>query len=156
MKPVADNTIVNAYYIHFYYFLSCIPINGRVLKLEGRFVTRELDTFDSHKITRFVPVDDCHRDCIRNNTRVPGELCEESLYDNYEEADQALLDRLHSSEGTLQNTIDQINQNISRRSEEIETAKADQAANKISNQSRTQALLDQERYELTAELACPN
>lgn len=32
MKPIADDVIVNAYYIHFDYFLSCIPINGKILK----------------------------------------------------------------------------------------------------------------------------
>jgi hypothetical protein len=117
MKPIAHNTIVSAYYIHFDYFLSCIPVNGRILKLEGRFVTREVCTFISYNITRFVPVDDCHRDCIRNNTRVPGELCVESLYDNYEAANQALLEKLRSSENTLQDIIGQINENISRTSE---------------------------------------
>jgi hypothetical protein len=118
MKPVVDNTIVNAYYIYFDYFLSCIPVNGKILKLEGRFVTREVGTFYPYNITRFVPVDDCHRNCIRNNTRVPGEVCEESLYDNYEAANQALLKKLRSSEDILQDIIDQINQNISRTSEE--------------------------------------
>ena len=154
MKPVANNIIVNVYYIHFDYILSCIPVNGRILKLEGRFVTREVCTFFSYNITRFVPVDDCYRDSIRNNTRIPGELCEESLYDNYEEATQALLEKLHSSKDTLQAIIDQINQNISRTSEKLEMAKADQAADKILNKLRTQALLDQERYEMTAEAAC--
>jgi hypothetical protein len=91
MKPVADNTIATAHYIYFDYFLSCIPVNGRKLKLEGRFVTREVCTFFPYNITRFLPVDDCHRDRIRNNARVPGELCEESLYKNYEAANQALL-----------------------------------------------------------------
>jgi hypothetical protein len=118
MKPVADNTIVSAYYIHFDYFLSCIPFNGRILKLEGRFVTREVCTFFSYSITRFVPIDDCHRDCIRNNTRVPGELCEEALYDNRKSAKQAPIEKLRGSEKNLQDTIDQINQNISRTSEE--------------------------------------
>ena len=114
MKPVADNTIVSAYYIHFDYFLSCIPVNGRILKLEGRFVTREICTFFSYNITRFVPVDDCNRNCIRNNSRVPAELCEESLYENYEAANQALLEKLRNSENTLERIIGQINQNISR------------------------------------------
>jgi hypothetical protein len=91
MEPVADNTIATTYNIYFDYFLPCIPVNGRILKLGGRFVTREVCTFFSYNITRFLPVDDCHRDRIRNNTRVPGELCEESLYKNYEAASQALL-----------------------------------------------------------------
>jgi hypothetical protein len=42
MKPIADDVIVNACYIDFDYFLSCIPINGKILKLEGSFVTREV------------------------------------------------------------------------------------------------------------------
>ena len=77
MKPIADDVIVNAYYIHFDYFLSCIPISGKVLKLEGSFVTRKVYTVYSYNITRFVPTDACHQDCIRNNNiRVPGEMCE--------------------------------------------------------------------------------
>ena len=111
MKPIADDVIVNAYYIHFDYFLSCIPISGKVLKLEGSFVTREVNT--SYNITRFVPTDACHQDCIRNNNvRVPGEMCEESLYDNCEEANQGLVVKLHGSRGTLQDIVDQIDQNI--------------------------------------------
>ena len=113
MKPIADELIVNAYYIHFYYFLSCIPINGKILKLEGSFVTREVHTVYSYNITRFVPTDACHKDCIRNNKiRVPGEMCEESLYENYEKANQGLVDKLHGSRDTLQDIIDQISQNI--------------------------------------------
>jgi hypothetical protein len=42
MKHNADDVIVNTYYIHFDYFLSCIPIGGKILKLEGSFVTREV------------------------------------------------------------------------------------------------------------------
>jgi hypothetical protein len=96
MKPIADELIVNAYYIHFYYFLSCVPINGKILKLEGSFVTRKVDTFESYNITRFVPTDACHKDYIRNNKiRIPGEMCEESLYENYEKANQVLVDKLH-------------------------------------------------------------
>jgi hypothetical protein len=34
-EPVADNTIATAYYIYFDYFLPCIPVNGRILKLGG-------------------------------------------------------------------------------------------------------------------------
>jgi hypothetical protein len=127
MKPIADDVIVNAYYIHFDYFLSCIPINGKILKLEGSFVTREFDTFYSYNITRFVPTEACHKDCMRNNKiRVPGEMCEESLSDNYEKAKQILVDKLHSSRDTLQDIIDQIDQNIGslpelpQTSEEIE------------------------------------
>jgi len=44
--------------------------------------------------------------------RVPGEMCEESLYDNYEEANQGLIDKLHGSRDTLQGIVDQIDQNI--------------------------------------------
>jgi hypothetical protein len=62
----------------------------------GSFVTREDDNFFSYNITRFIPTDACHKDSIRNNKiRVPGEMCEESLYDNYEKANQnigSLLD----------------------------------------------------------------
>jgi hypothetical protein len=113
MKPIADDIIVNFYYIHFDYFLSCIPINGKILKLEGSFVTREVSTFGSYNITRFVPTDACHQGCIRNNKiRVPGEMCEESLYDNYEKANQGLVDRLYGSRDTLQDIINQIDQNI--------------------------------------------
>ena len=113
MKPIADELIVNAYYIHFDYFLSCIPINGKILKLEGSFVTRKVDTFESYNITRFVPTDACHKDCIRNNKiRIPGEMCEESLYENYEKANQVLVDKLHGSRDTLQDITDQIDQNI--------------------------------------------
>jgi hypothetical protein len=50
MKPIADDVIVNAYHIHFDYFLSCVPINGKILKLEGSFVTREVCTFYSYNI----------------------------------------------------------------------------------------------------------
>jgi len=108
MKPIADDIIVNAYYIHFDYFLSCIPISGSVLKLEGSFITRKVYTSYSYNITRFVPTDACHQDCIRNNNiRVPGEMCEESLYDNYEEANQGLVDKLHGSRDTLQDIVDQ-------------------------------------------------
>jgi hypothetical protein len=113
MKPIANDVIVKSYYIHFDYFLSCIPINGKILTLEGSFVTREADNFFSYNITRFIPTDACHKDCIRNNkTRVPGEMCEESLYDNYEKANQGLLDKLRSSRDSLQDIIDQIDQNI--------------------------------------------
>src|ERR1700757_3089509 len=115
MKPIADDVIVNAYYIHFYYFLSCTPISGKVLKLEGSFVTRKYYTVYSYNITRFVPTDACHQDCIRNNNiRVPGEMCEESLYDNYEEANQVLVDKLHGSRDTLQDIVDQIDQSSGR------------------------------------------
>ena len=108
MKPIADDVIVNAYYIHFDYFLSCIPMSGKVLKLEGSFVTRKVYTLYSYNITRFVPTDACHQDCIRNNNiRVPGEMCEESLYDNYEDANQGLVDKLHGSRDTLQDIVDQ-------------------------------------------------
>src|ERR1700730_12748619 len=115
MKHIADDVIVNAYYIHFDYFISCIPISGKVLKLKGSFVTRKVYTLYSYKITRFVPTDACHQDCIRNNNiRVPGEMCEESLYDNYEEANQGLVlvDKLNGSRDTLQDIVDQIDQNI--------------------------------------------
>ena len=113
MKPIADDVIVNAYYIHFDYFLSCIPISGKVLKLEGSFVTRKYYTVYSYNITRFVPTDACHQDCIRNNNiRVPGEMCEESLYDNYQGANQGLVNKLHGSRDTLQDIVDQIDQNI--------------------------------------------
>jgi hypothetical protein len=126
MKPIADDVIVNAYYIHYYYFLSCIPINGKVVKLEGSFVTREVDTFLSYNITRFVPTDACHQDCNRNyKIRIPGEMCEESLYDNYEKANQGLISKLHGSRETLQSIINQIDQNMGspelpQTSEEIE------------------------------------
>jgi hypothetical protein len=40
-----------------------------------------------------------------NNIRVPGEMCEESLYDNYEKANQGLVDKLHGSRDTLQDII---------------------------------------------------
>jgi hypothetical protein len=113
MKPIADEVIVNAYYIHFDYFFSCIPINGKILKLEGSFVTRKVNTFEWYNIRRFVPTDACHQDCMRNNNiRVPGEMCEESLYDNYEKANQGLVYKLHGSRETLQGIIDQIDQNI--------------------------------------------
>ena len=73
MKPIADDVIVNAYYIHFDYFHSCILISGKVLKLEGSFVTRKVYTLYSYNITRFVPTEACHQDRIRNNNiRVPG------------------------------------------------------------------------------------
>ena len=118
MKSIVDNVIVNAYYIHFDYFLCCIPISGKVLKLEGSFITRKVYTSYSYNITRFVPTDACHQDCIRNNNmRVPGEMCEESLYDNYEEANQGLIDKLHGSRDTLQGIVDQIDQNIGSLSE---------------------------------------
>ena len=124
MKPIANDVIVNAYYIHFDYFLSCIPISGKVLKLEGSFATRKVYTLYSYNITRFVPTDACHQDCIRNNNiRVPGEMCEESLYDNYEEANQGLVDKLHSSRNTLQDIIDQIDQNIGSLPELPQTSK---------------------------------
>jgi len=29
MKPIADDVIVNPYYIHFYYFLSFVPIDDK-------------------------------------------------------------------------------------------------------------------------------
>ena len=113
MKPIADDVIVNAYYIHFDYFLSCIPISGKVLKLEGSFVTRKVYTVYSYNITRFVPTDACHQDCIRNNNiRVLGEMCEESLYDNYQGANQGLVNKLHGSRDTLQDIVDQIDQNV--------------------------------------------
>ena len=65
------------------------PISGKIIKLEGSFVTRKVYTVYSYNITRFVPTDACYQDCIRNdNIRVPGEMCEESLYHNYEEANQ--------------------------------------------------------------------
>ena len=113
MKPIADDVIVNTYYIHFDYFLSCIPISGKVVKLEGSFVTRKVYTLYSYNITRFVPTEACYQDCIRNNNiRVPGEMCEESLYDNYEEANQGLVDKLHGSRDSLQDIVDQIDQNI--------------------------------------------
>jgi hypothetical protein len=109
MKPIADDVIVNAYYIHFDYFLSCIPISGKVLKLEGSFVTRIVYTLYSYNITRLVPTEACYQDCIRNsNIRVPGETCEEYLYDNYEEANQGLVDKLYAS----RDIVDQIDQNI--------------------------------------------
>ena len=95
--------------------LYLLPISGKVLKLEGSFVTRKVYTLYSYKITRFVPTDACHQDCIRNNNiRVPGEMCEESLYDNYEEANQGLVlvDKLNGSRDTLQDIVDQIDQNI--------------------------------------------
>jgi len=124
MKPIADDVIVNAYYIHYYYFLSCIPINGKVLKLEGSFVTREVGTFFSYNITRFVPTDACHQDCNRNNKfRIPGEMCEESLYDNCEKANQGLINKLHGSRETLQGIIDQIDQNIGSLPELPQTSK---------------------------------
>jgi hypothetical protein len=124
MKPIADDVIVNAYYIHFDYFLSCIPINGKILKLEGSFVTREVCTFYSYNITRFVPTDACHQDCFRNNKiRVPGEMCQESLYDNYEKANQGLIDKLYSSRNTLQDIINQIDQNIGSLPELPQTSK---------------------------------
>ena len=124
MKPIADDVIVNAYYIHFDYFLSCIPINGKILKLEGSFVSREVCTFVTYNITRFVPTDACHQDCMRNKKiRVPGEMCEESLYDNYEKANQELVDKLHGSRDTLQDIIDEIDQNIGSLPELPQTAK---------------------------------
>jgi hypothetical protein len=133
MKPIADDVIVNAYYIHFDYFLSCIPINGKILKLEGSFVTREFDTFYSYNITRFVPTDACHKDCMRNNKiRVPGEMCEESLSDNYEKAKQILVDKLHGSRDTLQDIIDQIDQNIGSLPELPQTSKIDRKASQVS------------------------
>jgi|SRR5271166_3035277 len=124
MKSIEDDVIVSAYYIHFDYFLSCIPINGKILKLEGSFVTREVCTFYSYNITRFVPTDACHQDCFRNNNiRVPREMCEESLYDNYEKANQELIDKLHSSRDTLQDIINQIDQNIASLPELPQTSK---------------------------------
>ena len=41
-------------------------------------------------------------------------MCEESLYDNYEEANQGLVlvDKLNGSRDTLQDIVDQIDQNI--------------------------------------------
>jgi hypothetical protein len=123
MKPIADDVIVNPYYIHLDYFLSCIPINGKILKLEGSFVTREVYTFYSCNITRFVPTDACHQDCIRkNNVRVPGEMCEESLYENYEKANQGLVDKLHGSRDTLQDIIAKIDKNIESFSELPQTS----------------------------------
>jgi hypothetical protein len=124
MKPIAEDVIVNAYYIHFDYLLSCIPINGKILKLEGSFVIREVYASRSYNITRFVPTDACHQDCMRNNNiRVSGEMCEESLYDNYEKANQGLVDKLHGSRDTLQDIIDQIDQNIGSLPELSQTSK---------------------------------
>src|SRR6266404_8725724 len=100
MKPIADDVIVNAYYIHFDYFLSCIPISGKVVKLEGSFVTRKVYTLYSYNITKFAPTEACYQDCIRNNNI------------NYEEANQGLVDKLHDSRDTLQDIVDQIDQNI--------------------------------------------
>jgi hypothetical protein len=124
MKPIADDVIVNAYYIHLDYFLSCIPINGNIIKLEGSFVTRQVDTSFPYNITRFVPTDACYQDCFRNNNiRVPREMCEESLYDNYEKANQGLVDKLHGSRDKLQDIIDQIDQNIGSVPELPQTSK---------------------------------
>jgi hypothetical protein len=39
-------------------------------------------------------------------------MCDESLYDNYEKANQALINKLYGSRDTLQDIIDQIDQNI--------------------------------------------
>jgi hypothetical protein len=39
-------------------------------------------------------------------------MCEESLYDNYDKANQGLINKLHGSRETLQGIIDQIDQNI--------------------------------------------
>ena len=65
------------------------------IKTRGSFVTRKVYTLYSYKITRFVPTDACHQGCIRNNNiRLPGEMCEESLYDNYAEANQGLVERI--------------------------------------------------------------
>jgi hypothetical protein len=44
-------------------------------------------------------------------------MCEESLYDNYEEASQGLVDKLHGSRDTLQGIVDQIDTNIGSLSE---------------------------------------
>ena len=133
MKPIVDDVIVNAYYIHFDYFLSCIPISGKVLKLEGSFITRKVYTSYSYNITRFVPTDACHQDCIRNNNmRVPGEMCEESLYDNYEEANQGLVDKLHGSRDTLQDIVDQIDQNIGSLPEASASIRRDRPAGQVS------------------------
>src|ERR1700730_12437772 len=83
------------------------------IKTRGSFVTRKVYTLYSYKITRLVPTDACYQDCIRNNNiRVLGEMCEESLYDNYEEANQGLVDKLNGSRDTLQDIADQIDQNI--------------------------------------------
>jgi hypothetical protein len=124
MKPIAEDVIVNAYYIHFDYLLSCIPINGKILKLEGSFVIREVYASRSYNITRFVPTAACHQDCMRNNNiRVSGEMCEESLYDNYEKTNQGLVDKLHGSRDTLQDIIDQIDQNIGSLPELSQTSK---------------------------------
>jgi hypothetical protein len=112
MKATADDVMVNVYYIHLDYFLSCIPINGTILKLEGSFVIREVCTFYSYNITRFVPAEDCYQNCVRNNTRIPGELCEESIYGNYEQANKILVKKLQGSRDTLQDVIDQIDQNV--------------------------------------------
>ena len=133
MKHIADDVIVNAYYIHFDYFISCIPISGKVLKLEGSFITRKVYTSYSYNITRFVPTDACHQDCIRNNNmRVPGEMCEESLYDNYEKANQGLADKLHSSRDTLQDIVDQIDQNIGSLPELRQSIRRDRPAGQVS------------------------
>jgi hypothetical protein len=50
-------------------------------------------------------------------------MCEESLYDNYEEANQGLVDKLHGSRNTLQDIIDQIDQNIESLPELPQTSK---------------------------------
>jgi hypothetical protein len=61
---------------------------------------------------------------MRNNKiRVPGEMCEESLYDNYEKANQGLVDKLHGFRDTLQDIIDQIDQNIRSLPELPQTSK---------------------------------
>ena len=39
-------------------------------------------------------------------------MCEESLYDNYEGANQGLVDKLYASRDILQDIVDQIDQNI--------------------------------------------
>src|SRR5207247_11326469 len=53
-KTIANDVIVSFYYIHFDYILSCITINGKILPLEGYFVTREVNNFFSYNITRFI------------------------------------------------------------------------------------------------------
>jgi hypothetical protein len=58
-----------------------------------------------------------------NNIRVSGEMCEESLYDNYEKTNQGLVDKLHGSRDTLQDIIDQIDQNIGSLPELSQTSK---------------------------------
>jgi hypothetical protein len=52
----------------------------------------------------------------------PGEMCEESLYENYKKANQGLVDKLHGTRDTLQDIIAKIDKSIESFSEVPQTS----------------------------------